>query len=225
MVAQDLENALTGHGPTEVDQDLAGASEGLIGLLAQARDALREGGEGPAETWELLPIANLQPGDVAYIMGERHIIDGEPWHPEEMRVEMLRVPMRTLDGLDRMAPPYERQMKVPVRVIPSRKRLPGRPYRPDQSRQDNDLIGMDVNTLLDRIRAHTGPGEPVPPDLVRRLDSWMSRGFVPPGEWAKGGTRRLLAWTTTAKRDLGGVQSTLTRLEQELIARDGGGQE
>lgn len=45
-LAQELSNALTGHGPSEVDRDLWAAGEQLTGLIERARDVLEKVARG-----------------------------------------------------------------------------------------------------------------------------------------------------------------------------------
>lgn len=59
-IAQELDNALTGHGPTEVDRDLGLAGEQLTGLLEQARDTLEK--VAAADTAEYA-LGDLLPDD------------------------------------------------------------------------------------------------------------------------------------------------------------------
>jgi hypothetical protein len=68
----------------------------------------------PGEQYELVHVEDLQPGDQIYLMARRRLVMAEPYHPEEMRPELLRIPMSdTVPGSMTMAPPFERDHLVP----------------------------------------------------------------------------------------------------------------
>lgn len=68
----------------------------------------------PGERYELVHAGDLEPGDRIYLMAQRRIVLEKPWHPEEMRPELLRIPMS--DGspaITKLGPPFERDHLVP----------------------------------------------------------------------------------------------------------------
>ena len=66
------------------------------------------------ELYELVPTAELQPGDRIYLMAQRRTVLEKPWHPEEMREEFLRIPMSDNGpGISKLSPPFERDFLVP----------------------------------------------------------------------------------------------------------------
>ena len=68
----------------------------------------------PGERYELVHVEDLQPGDQIYMMARRRLVMANPYHPEEMRPELLRIPMSdTVPGEMKMAPPFERDHLVP----------------------------------------------------------------------------------------------------------------
>lgn len=68
----------------------------------------------PGERYELVHVEDLQPGDQIYLMARRRLVMAQPYHPEEMRPELLRIPMSdTVPGTMKMAPPFERHHLVP----------------------------------------------------------------------------------------------------------------
>lgn len=65
------------------------------------------------ERYELVHVADLEPGDQIYLMGQRRTVLAKPWHPEEMRPELLRIPMSDGGpGVSRIGPPFERDFLV-----------------------------------------------------------------------------------------------------------------
>jgi hypothetical protein len=73
----------------------------------------------PAEQYELVPVEALQPGDQIYLMARRRLVMAKPYHPEEMRPEMRRIPMSdTVPGEVTMAPPFEQDHLVPRLIVP-----------------------------------------------------------------------------------------------------------
>jgi hypothetical protein len=89
--------------------------------LSQQPDAWRdepEPGRGndhaliAGELYELVHVEDLEPGDRIYLMSQRRTVLDRPWHPEEMRPELLRIPMSDRGG-SKMGPPFERDFLVP----------------------------------------------------------------------------------------------------------------
>lgn len=173
------------------------------------------------ETYELIRLDELEPGDVIYLMGGRQEVTEPLWHPQEMKPGLLRVPMRRMDGTGGISPPFERDMMVPCRVTPSRKRQHGRPGIPDLAVQDNSLIGLDLDLLLASLRQMIGDGELIEPGLVRQLDSAMSRGFLPaPTAWRTASYRHLRHLVSRVSHDLSATQATVRRLGEDLAERE-----
>ena len=172
------------------------------------------------EVWELIPFSQLEKDDVIYMMTQRLTLFAEPWHPEEMRDGLLRIPCRRLDGTEQMAPAFEPDQLVPVRVKPSRKYREARPYRPNTAVQDNDIVGLDVDMLLGRLRSLVGNGELIDPDLVRKLDSALSHGWEPPAAWRNASYATLRTWASKAASDLNSAKASLERLSLELRDRE-----
>lgn len=80
--------------------------------------ALDETDPVPGERYELVRAEDLKPGDQIYLMARRRLVVAEPYHPEEMRPELLRIPVSdTVPGEYRMGPPYEKDHLVP-RLVP-----------------------------------------------------------------------------------------------------------
>lgn len=68
----------------------------------------------PGERYELVRAQDLESGDQIYLMARRRLVVAKPYHPEEMRPELLRIPMSdTVPGDYKMGPPYERDHLVP----------------------------------------------------------------------------------------------------------------
>lgn len=68
----------------------------------------------PGERYELTPVKNLAPGDQIYLMAQRRTVLAKPWHPDEMRPELLRIPMSDQGpGMTKIGPPFERDFLVP----------------------------------------------------------------------------------------------------------------
>jgi hypothetical protein len=68
----------------------------------------------PGERYELVHVEDLRPGDQIYLMARRRLVMAEPYHPEEMRPELLRIPVSgAVPGEMKMAPPFERDHLVP----------------------------------------------------------------------------------------------------------------
>jgi hypothetical protein len=119
-------------------------------------------------------------------------------------------------GEREMAEEIERRVSLRL----ARKRKQGSAYHPDTSRQDNDLIGLDLDDLLMRLRVLVGAGELIDPDLVRKMDSALSRGRVPPQAWRYANYRELASYVDGIMRDLGNTQATARRLSEELSERE-----
>lgn len=64
------------------------------------------------ERYELVHVEDLEPGDQIYLMSQRRTVLDRPWHPEEMRPELLRIPMSDR-GVSKIGPPFERDFLVP----------------------------------------------------------------------------------------------------------------
>lgn len=72
----------------------------------------------PGERYELVHVSDLQPGDQVYLMTRRRTVTDAPWHPEEMRPGLLRIPVSDRPGGHRtMGPPFERDHLIP-RLVP-----------------------------------------------------------------------------------------------------------
>jgi hypothetical protein len=68
----------------------------------------------PGERWELVHVGDLAEGDRIFLMGQRRMVLGKPWHPEEMRPELLRIPMSDQGpGVTKIGPPFEADFLVP----------------------------------------------------------------------------------------------------------------
>jgi hypothetical protein len=87
---------------------------------------------------------------------------------------------------------------------------------PSLDRQDNELIGLDIDVLLASLRLYAARGERVPAELIRRLDSWMTRGLPMPKPWRHGQMARLRGTITSAIGELEGVRNTLQRHRDDL---------
>jgi hypothetical protein len=66
------------------------------------------------ERYELVHAGDLEPGDQIYLMARRRTVTGKPWHPEEMRPELVRIPVSDrIGGRQAMGPPFEHDHLVP----------------------------------------------------------------------------------------------------------------
>lgn len=171
------------------------------------------------EAYELIPIEQLQKDDVVFTMGARRVVTSAPRSDPSVSTGWVRLPLAKLDGSEEMAPPYAKTDLIPARVRPSRSRPRTRAYTPDLSRQDDELIGTNLDEVLERVRWYVGAGELVPPDLVRKLDSALSRGFAIPIPWKKANYRSIRAWAERMHRDLVSSQHTAQRLLEEIDER------
>jgi hypothetical protein len=71
----------------------------------------------PGERYELVHAGDLKPGDEIYLMAQRRTVLDKPWHPEEMRPELVRIPVSDRSSsITSMGPPFERDHLVPRRL-------------------------------------------------------------------------------------------------------------